>query len=517
MRDSHTATRSAGTIALVYAVVGGMWILLSDRAVEQVFNNSEAIIHASMLKGWFYVGATSLLLFLLLRHYLKKLNTAFQREVDHHTEQQHTLDLLSAIADHTEALIFAKDLQGRYLLFNPAACRYSGKHLSEVLGQVDWVIFPHEQAQTLIATGERVLAQGRVENNEEVLQTALGQRTFLATRGPLRDAEQRVYGHFGILRDITDIKQAQQTMEVSEQRLRLLIQNSPAALAMFDREMRYLVVSDRWLKNFALGDRDLIGLSHYAVFPEIGTSLKAIHQRGLAGETVAMEEDRFERADGTVQWLRWEMRPWHAADGGVGGIVIFSENITERKTAELVVQRLADDMNATLQAIPDLLFEVDDDGRYLSVKATREALLAAPPDQLLGRTVAEVLPPEAARTVMAALAGASRVGTDYGRTIMLPLPHGDCHFEISVARKPTPKGQSMRFIVLSRDITSRTRVEAELRQRNAELERFNRATVGREMQILEMKKTINALSQELGRAPLYPLAFMQGEDGSDAP
>jgi len=123
-------------------------------------------------------------------------------------------------------------------------------------------------------------------------------------------------------------------LQESRQRLRLLIDHAPAALAMFDREMRYLAVSRRWRDDYGLAGRELVGHSHYAVFPEIGETWKAVHRRGLAGETVTSDEDRFERADGSVHWERWQVRPWLAADGTVGGIVIFSEDITQRKIAE---------------------------------------------------------------------------------------------------------------------------------------------------------------------------------------
>lgn len=517
MRKRHASTQSALVIAVLYAVIGGLWILLSDKAVEQAFRDPDTIIRVSMLKGWLYVGATSLLLFFLVRHYLARLQASLQREIDHYVEKQHSLELLTAIADHSEAAIFAKDLQGRYLLFNPAASRYVGQSIADVLGHDDRAIFPPEQAAALIATGERIVASGRMETCEEQLDTALGPRTFHTTRGPLRNAGQAISGHFGISRDITAMKLAEKALQENAERLHLLIQYAPAALAMFDRAMCYLVASERWLKEFGLTGRNIVGHSHYAVFPEIGEDLKALHQRGLAGECRSADEERFERADGTVQWLRWAMRPWHAADGTVGGIVIFTEDISARKAAEEALQATADNLEATVQAIPDLLLEMDGDGRYLRVKATRKNLLAAPPDQLLGRTVAEMLPPEAAKTVLEALKAASRLGTDYGRTILLPLAHGPHHFEISVARKPTPAGQPQRFVVVSRDITARKRVEEQLRQRNEELERFHRATVGREMDMLELKKTVNALSLELGRAPPHPLAFLQNEGGTGTP
>ena len=129
--------------------------------------------------------------------------------------------------------------------------------------------------------------------------------------------------------------------------LNILINHVPAAVAFFDRDMRYIAASRRWLTDYGLGERDLTGRSHYEVFPEIPDDWKALHQRSLNGEALEAKEERFVRINGTVQWLHWVQRPWHAPDGGIGGIVILSEDITHRQEAE---QRLRH-MNGILDGI----------------------------------------------------------------------------------------------------------------------------------------------------------------------
>jgi two-component system, LuxR family, sensor kinase FixL len=119
----------------------------------------------------------------------------------------------------------------------------------------------------------------------------------------------------------------------------LFFEHAPAAIAMFDHEIKYLLTSERWLKDYRLGDQNIIGRSHYEVFPETPQRWKDIHQRCLAGAVETCEEDCFPRLDGTVDWIRWEVRPWHHADGSIGGIMMFTEVVTERKRAEQEVRQ----------------------------------------------------------------------------------------------------------------------------------------------------------------------------------
>jgi PAS domain S-box-containing protein len=133
--------------------------------------------------------------------------------------------------------------------------------------------------------------------------------------------------------------QAEESLRESSALLELFVVHAPVALAMFDGEMRYLHASRRWKADYGLGDRDLNGVSHHDVLPEMPKIWTQAYRRGLAGEVVGGEADRFQKADGSVQWVHWEVRPWHDAEGKVGGVVIFSEDITARKNAEEALLR----------------------------------------------------------------------------------------------------------------------------------------------------------------------------------
>ena len=122
-------------------------------------------------------------------------------------------------------------------------------------------------------------------------------------------------------------------LQAREELLRVFVKNVPVAVAMLDRDMRYLQVSDRWCADYSLDSSQILGRSHYEVFPDLPERWKQIHRRGLAGETLRAEEERWDRESGT-NWSRWEIRPWQNQDGVQGGILIFSEDITHRKQAE---------------------------------------------------------------------------------------------------------------------------------------------------------------------------------------
>ena len=180
--------------------------------------------------------------------------------------------------------------------------------------------------------------------------TMTGRRVWVRAVGvPVQDASGRIVRVQGAFQDISERREAEERVTASraelrerEEQLQILIEYAPTGLAMFDRNMCYLATSRKWRETFGRGHLEMPGRRHYEVFPELEPYQIAIHQRALAGEIVSDQEGCLELEGGRTVWLRWDVRPWPAADGSVGGVIILAEDVTAQKSYAEEIQRHQD-------------------------------------------------------------------------------------------------------------------------------------------------------------------------------
>lgn len=162
--------------------------------------------------------------------------------------------------------------------------------------------------------------------------------------------------------------------------------------------------------------------------------------------------------DGTERWLLGNSLPQREADSATlwHG---FITDITERKSVDNEILATRNQLQATLDAIPDLLFEVDTEGCYYNYHAPHSKLLETSYELFSGKKLTDVLPPNAVSVCLSALQEAQQQGWSIGKQLKITQPQGDFWFELSVSMKDIASAQKPHFIVLSRDITERKHIE----------------------------------------------------------
>ena len=290
----------------------------------------------------------------------------------------------SAIMDSTNAMLYFKDRNHVITAVSQALCNVTSpaRHWSELIGRTDYDIYSEKSADLFYRHDERVFVEGREVREVQDLIAAGGTHRWIDNRKfPVRGENGQIIGLFGIGQDITDFRETQNALEENRELLHLFIEHAPAAIAMLDREMRYLSVSRRWLQDYKLERENIIGRSHYEVFPNIPDHWKEDHRQALAGELVRRDEEQFIRPDGSAQWLRRQMRPWRTYTGAIGGIILSYEDITDYKAA---MDRLRLAASVFTHAHEGITI-TDPTGAILDVNQTFTEITGYERDEVLGK------------------------------------------------------------------------------------------------------------------------------------
>lgn len=278
---------------------------------------------------------------------------------------------------------------------------------------------------------------------------------------------------------------------------------------LHDAQYRLLFANTAYCREAGVKEAEVLGRPYWEVFPAGAGPLPGC--RDVTGQTG--EEGRQEDVRVGERLFLSKAVVVRDDQGTLRYAMHTLSDVTERRRAESELRAAKEQLEATLDASPDLMFEVGLDGTLYSYHSPHTDLLAARPSEFLGKRVCDILPPEAAEVAMAALQEAHETGVSRGKQYDLQLPQGQMWFELSVARKTMPAQHEPRFIVLSRDISERKVAAVYFAEQIEELRRWHDVTLGRETRILELKHEVNELLHEAGRPVRYPSAELLDRPG----
>ncbi|MBE7366487.1 PAS domain-containing protein [Ramlibacter pallidus] len=312
--------------------------------------------------------------------------------------------LVRAIAEATDDVIFAKDLQGRYHFANPATLAAVACTAEQVLGRTD-LEFMHDQelARRIMATDREVMDRGQATELEETLRTTDGRLTQWHSRKmPLRDADGTLVGLLGIARDITERKAAEAQREASRLKLEMGVQAAGLVMAEIDYFTNENHISAELARLLELGDEDMV-VPRQAIFDRIHPEDRDRYLREIArtldpaGNGHLAINVRALVPSGAVRWLHIRLQIVFAEAEGMRvprlGICA-ARDVTTEMVAESrlrAAQRLTE---SVIEGAGALVYAKDLQGRYILSNQAWRALHGLAPDQTQGVTDAELFGPE---------------------------------------------------------------------------------------------------------------------------
>jgi PAS domain S-box-containing protein len=332
--DAHDFTGEP-VVAVVQPVQGTDWYVVAR--VDRAELRADAMRHTRlvMLAAVFaLLAAIGTVMALRSRHALQLARIDAERQ----DERLRGLTLLQAVAQASSDCIYAKDLQGRFLMLNPEGCRVLGAAPGQLLGHTPADVLDAGEAQAVMANDRQVIASGRVEAFVQVLHVAGGsERVFHVLKGPLQADDGTVVGSFGIARDVTAAKAAERQLHDAVALVKAVGDSVLDALVVLDARGCVVSVNAAWTALAGQGRAPL---------PDAGRTLapgdnflSACHgdtaagiRTVLQGERALFEhEARFAPGGAAARWWRMTVTPLQVADGGA---VVVHADVSARRHAE---------------------------------------------------------------------------------------------------------------------------------------------------------------------------------------
>ena len=378
------------------------------------------------------------------------------------TEASQEQYLLHTLMENTPDHIYFKDTQSRFIRINKSLADWFGLSQPEdAVGKTDFDFFADEHARTTRTDEEDIMTSGTpLEGREEKETWPDGKETWVSTtKAPLRNKDGQTVGTFGISRDITSHKHAEQALRESEEKWRSFVENVPNFITVID--LNYTVQFVNHTPPQITVEK-VIGQSFLNfVPPEHHDDTRRIFQQvRQTGEAASYEL----KGGVTGEWYTIHVGPIKN-DVRVVGFMTIATNITDRIQTEQGLRESEAWIRTLIESAPQVIWVADPDGQMTFLNRAWYELTNRTPEESLGSRWTEALHPEDLPTVLAKWERAYKHSEPY---------HGECRFRVSdgcyktVDFIATPvhdeSGNLINWVGINTDITERVHTRTALQE-----------------------------------------------------
>jgi PAS domain S-box-containing protein len=388
----------------------------------------------------------------------------FIADITKRRQAEEHLHLYTSVVKQSAEGIALADLEGNLQIINKAFAEMHGYSSEELLHKNLSIFHTPDQMPEVEAAAREIKEVGEFKG--EIWHKRRDGTVFptYMNNSLLCDKSGKPIGMIGTLRDITDLKKVENDLRDSEERYRTLHNNVPVGVFQSSAEGILISVNPAMVNMLGYGsDLQLIGVPLASIYDDPKRRKRLLKMLNSDGSVTDFELSA-RRKDGAVIWISASIHAVFDSNGNIERLDGIAIDVTDRKKAKEDLRSAHERLNATLNALPDLLFEVDSNGYILDYRAPDPDVLYRPPEEFLGKRVDQCLPPEASEYIMKAIEEAVESGQSRGVVYSLHMDEEVRWFEISAAAKGDPKSSDGRLIMLARDITDRRRAEEAVRE-----------------------------------------------------
>jgi len=408
------------------------------------------------------------------------------------------LFLLASIVEYSDDAIITKTSKGVITSWNSGAERIYGYSAKEVLEQPISILIPPGQSDEVPALLERIERGERIRHYETVRRRKDGRLIHVSQSiSPIKDKDGQLIGASTIARDITAEvaarKESEEKLAAASQYARSLIESSLDPLVTISADGKITDVNEATIKVTGIPREQLIGTDFSNYFTEPAQAREG-YQQVFAKGFVTDYPLTIRHRDGRLTDVLYNASVYKDTNGNVLGVFAAARDVTVQKQASQYARSL-------IESSLDPLVTISPDGKITDVNEATIRVTGVRREQLIGADFSNYFTePEKAREGYQQVFAKGFV-TDYPLTIR----HRDGRltdvlYNASVYRDT--RGEVLGVFAAARDVTARKRVEEELAEqrrreldRLAELEKFQKLTVGRELKMVELKKEIEELKR----------------------